>query len=422
MISQHINELMPASLESERGLLCSFGINPMIIGALFAERGIGPEHFTNPRHAALCERLQARWRDGRPITMRLLIKDSEDGHEGEIYASEILTHISTAAYADEYADAVQDKFHLREIILRTAEIYEGAWVPDASPVPLIESISELSALAAPKAAVKTFRQMLNEKRQRIENGVPDHDLIPTGIARLDRESPLRLGDMPLITGERKAGKSMFAISVAGNVIAAGAGVLFFSLEDRSEKVVDRLFAGESRVPIISHHAGRMNPFEIGRAVKAFEDLADRHMFIRDDVQDLAPICAIARQMKAKHPDLKLIVVDYAQLVRAKVAKGANREQEVATVSRTLRLLGMELRVAIIVLCQLNTEGATRESKALEQDTTAMWKLIECDPKVQNKRMVVIPFQRNGESNIAFPVTFFGHIARVENCSDQPDAE
>lgn len=417
-LPEHINTLMPASIESERGILCSFGIDPQRVGAMLAERNIGPDHFTTPLHAALCERLQARWREGRPISMRLAMKDMEDGKEGEIYASEILTHISTASYAEEYADALVDKYHLRQIIIATAEIHENAWAHGAESLPLIESISSLSALATPKAQPKAFKQMLDEKRLRIEHDTPDADILLTGISKLDRESPLRLGDMPLISGERKAGKSIFAISIAGNVIMDGWTVLFFSLEDRSEKVVDRIFAGQSRVPIVAHHYARMNEGESQRAVNAFHSLADKRLLIRDDVQDLAPMCAIARQMKAKHAELKLIVVDYAQLVRAKVSKGANREQEVAMVSRTLRLLGMELRVAIIVLCQLNQDGATRESKALEQDTTAMWKLMDTDPKEQNKRLIVIPFQRNGESNIAFPVTFFGHIARVENCADE----
>lgn len=417
MIPERINQLLPASLDSERGLLCSLCLDPQNVGALMAERRIGLEHFTNPLHAKMCEKMMARWSEGRPIVMRMVMRDMEDGLGGEMIASEILTHISTAAFVDEYTEAVIEKHHLREIITKTAEINVGAWQLDATPAPLIESISQLSALATPRTATKSFKELLKEKMHRIEFGEPDANILVTGITKLDRESPLKLGDMPLISGERKAGKSMLAISIAGNVIMDNWTVLYFSLEDRTETVIDRLFAGASRVPISGHHKG-MNEGEFQRAERAFADLSDKHMLIRDDVQDLAPMCAITRQMKAKHPDLKLVVVDYAQLVRAKVSKGANREQEVATVSRTLRLLGMELKVAIIVLCQLNQDGATRESKALEQDTTAMWKLTKTDPDEQNKRLIVIPFQRNGESNVCFPVTFFGHIARVENCGDE----
>src|SRR5690606_35862480 len=134
--------------------------------------------------------------------------------------------------------------------------------------------------------------------------------------------------------------------------------------------------------------------------------------IRDDTYDVSGIQAVSRQEKAKHPDLSCIVIDYAQLIRVKVAKGASREVEVATVSRAIRLLAMELRVAILFLCQLNKEGETRESKSLEQDCTAMWKVN----KTENERVreIEIPFQRNGESGVGFRLTYYGELSRFEN--------
>ena len=76
-------------------------------------------------------------------------------------------------------------------------------------------------------------------------------------------------------------------------------------------------------------------------------------------------------------------------------------------SRDLRLTAMELNVPIILLCKLNTEGATRETKALEMDATAMWRIEAVDEK--DVRRVVIPWQRNGESGIVFKVAFLGEI-------------
>jgi replicative DNA helicase len=426
MIEDRIKILLPASLDSERGLLCSFCLSPQTVGAMFAERKIAPEHFTNPIHAKMCEKMGARWTEGRAINMRLVMKDMEDGKDGEIYASEILSHVPTALYAEEFADAVIEKHTLREIINRTRELNASAWADDAQSGPILEALATLSALAAPKTGEVSFKTLLLDKMRRMEDGEPNEDLISTGIAMLDRDSPLRIGDMPLISGERKAGKSIFALSIATNVLLAGDAVLYFSLEDRTSKVIDRLFAGVARVPIVNHHLKSMSEAESQRIDDAFEKLAAKKMFIRDDIQDLGPMCAVIRQRKARNPELKLVVVDYAQLVRARMAKGSNREQEVAAVSRTLRLIGMELGLAIIVLCQLNKEGDTRESKALEQDATAMWKIVKMteknahgeDQDVHNRRFIVIPFQRNGESGVGFPVTFFGHIARVENLSDE----
>ncbi len=135
--------------------------------------------------------------------------------------------------------------------------------------------------------------------------------------------------------------------------------------------------------------------------------------IRDDVYDLSSIVAVIRQAK----DLTLVVADYAQLIRPNL-KDSNREQEVAKISRTLRLVAMETKVPIILLSQLNEQGRSRESRSLEQDTTANWNIV-FDDEEPNERMITIPYQRNGESGIQFKVAFLGAIARVENLAYEP---
>jgi replicative DNA helicase len=139
--------------------------------------------------------------------------------------------------------------------------------------------------------------------------------------------------------------------------------------------------------------------------------------LRSDVYDLASIVAVSRMTKTRYPDLAAIFVDYAQLVRGERRKGDSREQEVAGVSRTLRLLGIELNAAVILLSQLNADGATRESTSLEKDTTAIWKLLARED--ENERLFFIPRQRDGESNVGRPIAFFGAEARVENLADDP---
>jgi replicative DNA helicase len=133
--------------------------------------------------------------------------------------------------------------------------------------------------------------------------------------------------MLLISGERKAGKSILALSIATNIAQNGLPVLYFSLEDRLAKVVDRLFAGASRIPIHNHTSQRISS-DLGR--QTAERLIGLPFEIRDDVYDLHKIIAVARREKARH-DTGLIVVDYAQLVRASGMQ--TRREEVEKVSR-----------------------------------------------------------------------------------------
>ena len=206
------------------------------------------------------------------------------------------------------------------------------------------------------------------------------------------------------------GKSILALSIAANITRNGVPVLYFSLEDRLPKVVDRLFAGVSRVPIVKHTSQRIN---CQVAVETAEKLLGLPFEIRDDVYDLHKIIAVARRERAKH-NTGLIVVDYAQLVRATGAE--TRREEVEKVSRELRLLAMELHVPLLLLCQLNKDGEARESKALEMDATAMWRVDKTSEVENGERRLAIPWQRNGESGIAATVAFLGSLARVENLS------
>ncbi len=305
---------------------------------------------------------------------------------------------------------------LRRRIIAEAKRLCGS---DESPDKVLELARDAFAHLRPykREDEVTFAQMVEEKLERMENGTPDVDIIKTGLAKLDRNSPLRKGDFPLIVGVRKSGKSLLALSLVKNMAEAGRSVLYFSLEDRAAKVVDRLFAGVSRLPMYLDHVSKLGPDKIFLASQASSKLKALPITITDNCYELTDICAESRRLNRKGK-ADVIVIDYGQLVKASSQK--DRRQEVELVSRTLRLLAMELGAPVIMLSQLNKDGETRESKAIEMDATACWQL-EVDEKDGNKRYLKIPWQRNGESGISFTVTFLGAIARVEDYAGEDNS-
>lgn len=417
---------LPCSAEAESALIGSFFAAPSVVGALCAERGILPEFFYEPAHGLIYGVMLELWRDGFNLDEILVtekLRSRGQLEEAGGPAGLMAHRMPTAANAEAYADAVIEKHLLRRLIGLGREFSGRAYTEQDAPMELLgECAGKLADLAgaAHKRPTRTLKQALKEKLERMQSNEPDADIIATGLAKLDRNSPLRLGDMVLIAGERKAGKSILSLTIAVNVALAGHAVLYFSLEDREPKVVDRLFAGVSRIPMARHHQSRMSEGDYQAAQRTLAKLSEAKFEIRDDVYDLAAMVAAARLAKTKRPELGLIVIDYAQLLRARLRKQDSREQEVAAVSRTLRLLSMELNVAVLLLVQLNKQGETRESKALEQDCTAMWELKKTgeEEEENRKRLLAIPFQRNGESGIVFPVSFLGHIARVENLAEE----
>lgn len=419
--------LLPQAPESEQLVLGAFMHHPREVGCLCAERKVEPEWFHIPAHAMIYRALESQWNDSKAcdfIAITQILRDREelDRVGGAAFVTQLFTSLPTAANTAYHIEVMEEKRALRLGIVTCSEYSARSYHEQDDAWNLLgECASKMAAIAA-RATERTpsMKELLFGAVQRIQDtfdGKSDGDILPTGIEKLDRLSPLRRGDMPLISGERKAGKSILALTIAANIALTGLPVLYFSLEDPAPRVIDRLISGKSRVPLSVERIKGMTEGDFPRVQRAVSELANTKLIIRDDVYDLSGIVGVARQTKIKHPDLAAIVLDYGQLVRAKVGPQDTRQTEVAHISRTCRLLSMELHVALLLLTQLNKEGDTRESKALEQDATAMWKvsMIEDEPK---KRLLSIPFQRNGESGIGFNVSFLGDIARVENLIEE----
>lgn len=382
------------------------------------------DHFDTPANKLIHGELVALWNEGKKFdliafTQRLRGKGVLDQIGGAAYVTSTFTSTCYSPHAfGYYVEILVEQSANRELVDTCRGVTKANLNGEENPVG--DTITKLSEIQTTKARPRSFADAVEDKWERMQNGEPDADIIKTGLAVIDHNSPLRLGDMPLIGGEKKSGKSILALTIALNVANQGIGVLYFSLEDREPKIMDRLFAGVSRIPMHAHHAGKMNPEQAAKTSALHDKLRKLQFVIRDDVLDLTQIMAVARRHVAQNPKT-LIVIDYAQLVRV---KSESRREEVEKVSRDLRLLAMELVVPIILLCQLNKDGDTRESMALSMDATAMWK-VEVKENDEGKldRHLRIPWQRNGESNLSFPIAFFGAIARFENAAahEQPSA-
>jgi replicative DNA helicase len=413
--------IMPSAVEAEKGAICALLNNPEWALSVFAKYGVTRQSFYIERHAIFCDVAIALHEAKRPldlvtVTQRLTDLKKLEECGGRQAVHELFAFNPTLHGTEAYLEDISEKQVRREsyvACMKAANEARNGTEPIAkvlsSHAADIANLSMGRKVDEPETILKPVQDKLN----RMTSNEPKKDIVLTGIDGLDRHSPLKLGDMPTISGEKKAGKSILALTILAHVgLELKLPTLYFSLEDRTEQVIDRLYASVSRVPIWKHHKSAVNSMEMGNLSTAGMRLGGSKIYVRDDIFDLSAIVAFTKRLKAKEPTLGVVVVDYAQLVRGRESKSDNREQEVARISRTLRLLALELRVAIILICQLNSDGETRESRAIEMDTTAMWKV--CNGREQGTKLIAVPFQRNGTSNIAFPITFLGQIARFEN--------
>jgi replicative DNA helicase len=189
--------------------------------------------------------------------------------------------------------------------------------------------------------------------------------------------------------------------------ATGKGkILVISLEMPASQILDRLVAKQANVSLRTLAEGVKNEGDFRRVAAAISSLARTGLVVRDDLYDLASICATARAM-AKSGGLEAIVVDYIQLVRFDLGKDGTREREVAEVSRGLRLLAMELKCVLFAITQLNEAGKARESRAIQQDATAV---LVVKVEDEEYREISIPIQRNGPCGVSTSLRFSGKTA------------
>jgi replicative DNA helicase len=189
------------------------------------------------------------------------------------------------------------------------------------------------------------------------------------------------------------------------------GVLVISLEMPASQIIDRLVARLGNVSLRSLAEGVKTEGEMTGMQKALNVLHKSDLIIRDDLYDIGSICSVARAMSKTTMGLRVLFVDYIQLVRCELGKDATREREVAEVSRSLRLLGLELGCLVIGITQLNEQGKARESRAIQQDATCIMAIeIDCE----ENRKVSIPFQRNGPCGVSTHLRFNGRTASFLN--------
>ena len=337
-----------------------------------------------------------------------------EGAGGQGYVSTTWSSVHSPEVARYYGDMIAEARRKRLIIVACGEVLRRTQDLSEKSLEIAhDATGQFTKLQSGIREPPSIKEAVHEKIDRIERGEVAKGILHTGLSRLDQQSPLRKGDMPVICGERKVGKSIVALSIVTNVANAGTPVAYFSLEDREPKVIDRLFCATGRMPLSQHINDNAQAL-----IRTAAKVAELPIYIYDDIFDLAMIEFVIRDLVRNHK-LGLVVVDYAQLVRSPERKDVNREQKVAEVSRTLRLLAMELDIPIIILSQLNAEGYTRESRALEQDSTACWMIAE-DSEDKNVRFLRIPWQRNGPSGVSFKITFLGELARAENYQPNTD--
>jgi replicative DNA helicase len=302
------------------------------------------------------------------------------------------------------------------------QMYDRGLEADQSIAEIVEATLTKLSLNAAKPE-KSFRDKVTETLQEIERRGSNEGLsgVMFGLPSLDNElGGIRPGNHCVIASRTSGGKSALAAQAALETARRGQAVAIFSYEMSSNEVIERMLAFEGDISMRAIRFGRFSKPELDSLHQSAETLSSYPIYIDEDFSaDVDRITNRVRQLKLR-VDLGLVVVDYLQLVPARIlSRNSTREREVADISRKIKLLALELRVPTIALSQLNLEGRTRESLSIPQDANIVLRIEEKDdcpppaPGMPRDVEIVVDKDRNGRRDHRVPVQFFAEYMRFK---------
>ena len=268
-----------------------------------------------------------------------------------------------------------------------------------------KTISKIQKIEFQTEKENNFTEQISTVLELIEknlNKKEDHSLY-TGFFDLDAITDgLHNGELTVIGARPGVGKTTFSLQIAERIASRGKSVAYVSLEMSEIQIIQKLISKKARVNSRKIRNASLNDEEIERVGLASQQISTLSFNILTKANTIQQIEIEARRLKNKDK-LDLLVIDYLQLVR-NTGNFKSREQEVADISRTLKLLSLELDIPIIALCQLNRNASKneptladiRESGAIEQDADNVIFLYQLNP---DNNIVTVDLQKQRAGNI-----------------------
>ena len=373
-----------------------------VLGALMLEKDsiiavqefVTPDAFYTEEHRLIYKAIEELSTELKPVdlftvTERLKVKKELKKVGGAAYLAQLTQKVGSAANVEFHAKIIAQKYVQRELIRSATEIQRRSYDESTDVTALIGyAEGEIFKVAEGhvKRSVQSSKDILARALAQIEEASKNTSAfngVPSGFTAIDRVTlGWQLSDLIIVAARPSMGKTAFVLTMARNMaVDHEAGVAFFSLEMSSVQLMMRLIVAETGLNGNDVKSGRLTPEQWRHLESATKPLGSAPLFI-DDTPALSvfEFRSKARRLKI-HNDIKIIMIDYLQLMTGgpQAAKGGNREQEVAFISRTLKAIAKELNVPVIALSQLSraTEmrggskrpqlSDLRESGAIEQD-------------------------------------------------------
>ncbi len=450
-LSPEMGRLQPQAIELEEAVL----------GALMLEKDafsevcdiLKPESFYKPAHKLIYEAIVDLARKSQPIDMltvieRLRNRGTLEEAGGEYQIAMLTNKVNSAANIEFHAKIVAQKYLARELIRFASQVQANAY-DDTYDIDHLMEQTESDLFEISQENIKREAVQINpviseamELLQKAANRKEGLSGLQTGFHDLDKiTSGWQNSDLIILAARPAMGKTAFALSMAKNMaVNYGTGVAVFSLEMANVQLVNRLIVNTCEIPGEKIRSGQLDDHEWAQLSIKIKDLEDVPIYV-DETANLSvfELRSKARRLVREH-GVKMIIIDYLQLMtlnskeeKSSALRVGSREQEVSSISRSLKGLAKELNIPIIALSQLNRglenrEGKRpqlsdlRESGAIEQDADIVcfihrpevYGIMEQDGMdTHGMAEVIVAKHRNGKTGSVW-LRFKNDFARFQN--------
>lgn len=455
-LSLEQGKLPPQAIDLEEAVLGALLLEKEAVNAVIDI--LEPDSFYKQSNQVIFNAIKTLFGKSEPIdiltvTNELRLSGELESVGGGYYLAQLTNRVASSANIEYHARIISQKYIQRELIRLSSQIISDAYDDTIDVFSLLDRAENSLYQVTEGNIRKDFDNMSNLiglaiKQIEIAKKRDGHIVgVQSGFHSLDRiTSGWQPSDLIIIAGRPGMGKTAFAMSVARNAaVDAKNPVAIFSCEMSSLQLVTRLISSESEIASDKLRSGNLASYEMEQIHTKIAGLAEAPIFI-DDTPALTifELRAKARRLKARH-NIGLIVIDYLQLMTVSKEYRGNREQEISTISRSLKAIAKELEIPIIALSQLSRSvelrggekkpqlSDLRESGAIEQDADMVIFLHRPEyygltqdgdgNSTIGVANILISKHRNGQVG-EVKVKFIQHLARFTNLerSAMPDKD
>ena len=455
-VEDSLGRLQPQELEFEKSVL----------GALLLEKDayslisdiLTPESFYDPRNQKVYSAISKLHVSQHPVDILTVVEQLRtDGTFDEVggvaYLSSLTQNIVSSSHIEYHARVIAQKSTARELISYSANVQDKAFDPTQDIDELMQEAEGSLFKLSQKKLKKDYQQIdsvITEAYEMLHKAAERTDGmsgIASGFHALDRmTSGWQNSDLVILAARPAMGKTAFALSMAKNIaVDQNIPVALFSLEMSNVQLINRVIVNTCEIKGEKIKSGQLEDYEWAQLDNKIKDLIGKPMFV-DDTPSLSvfELRTKARRLVKEH-GVRLIMIDYLQLMNASGMSFGSRQEEVSTISRSLKGLAKELNIPILALSQLNRgvenrpggENALdskrpqlsdlRESGAIEQDADMVifihrpeYYSLNKDENgndLRGKAVIIIAKHRNGAVGDVL-LNFKGQYARFENQDEE----